>query len=112
MIKNIKIQYSTRYNNRNHYSVPKIQMEGKWLEDLGFSIGDTIAVEYEKGSIRIRPLTAEEQLQKQQEELKSNICRLTSELKCLQLRAETSTSNPSIVAESGSRYSKDSSVSS
>ena len=51
MTKNIKIQYSTRYNNRKYHSVPKIQMEGKWLEELGFSIGDIVAVEYENGCI-------------------------------------------------------------
>ena len=72
MTKNIKVQYSTRYNSKRCCSVPKIQMEGKWLEELGFSVGDTVAVEYEKGSIRIRPLTAEEQMQKEQEELDAN----------------------------------------
>ncbi len=28
-------------------------MEGKWLETLGFHIGDSIQVAYEKGSIHI-----------------------------------------------------------
>ncbi len=28
-------------------------MEGKWLEALGFHIGDALTVEYEEGSIRI-----------------------------------------------------------
>lgn len=111
MTKNIKIQYSTRYNIRNSYSVPKIQMEGKWLEDLGFSIGDTVAVEYEKGCIQIRPLTTEEQSQKQQKDLESAIRRKAAELKLLKLRAETSCSKSGMVAESGSHYSEDSSVS-
>lgn len=63
--KNIKVAYSTRYNQKDICTVPKIQMEGKWLEELGFSVGSTIAVEYEENSIRIRPLTEEELLIKE-----------------------------------------------
>ena len=59
--KKIKISYSTRYQKRGIQTVPKIQIEGKWLEELGFSIGSTINVEYDNGSIRIRPLTTKEE---------------------------------------------------
>lgn len=111
MIKNIKIQYSTHYNSRNCHSVPKIQMEGKWLEELGFSIGDIVAVEYENGCIRIRPLTSEEQNKRQQEELKSDIRRKSAALKSLQSQADIGSSKPCLVAESGSHYSEGSSVS-
>ncbi len=57
--KNIKVQYSSRctgsgYGSRYAYH-PKIQMEGKWLEELGFHIGDSLQIEYEEGSIRITP---------------------------------------------------------
>lgn len=58
--KNIKVIYSNRCGNRTYATYPKIQMEGKWLEDLGFTIGKRLKVEYEEGSIRIRPFTAEE----------------------------------------------------
>lgn len=57
--KNIKVQYSSRtsygnYMNSTRYTTyPKIQMEGKWLEALGFHVGDLLQVEYEEGSIRI-----------------------------------------------------------
>lgn len=57
--KNIKVQYSSRANYGSYYrptsytSYPKIQMEGKWLEALGFHVGDRLQVEYEEGSIRI-----------------------------------------------------------
>ncbi|CAK7036490.1 MAG: hypothetical protein BACD_00132 [Bacteroides rodentium] len=57
--KNIKVQYSSRisygnYMNSTRYTAyPKIQMEGKWLEALGFHVGDRLQVEYEEGSIRI-----------------------------------------------------------
>lgn len=59
--KNIKVQYSSRANYGSYYrptsytSYPKIQMEGKWLEALGFHVGDQLQVEYEEGCIRITP---------------------------------------------------------
>ncbi len=56
--KKMKVQYSTRARqSKSHYfgssyiETPKIQMEGKWLEVLGFHIGDAIQVAYEEGSI-------------------------------------------------------------
>jgi len=54
MAKTIKVQYSTRYTGRRYSEVPKIQMEGKWLEAIGFSVGDKIYVEYDDGKIIIR----------------------------------------------------------
>lgn len=36
-------------------ATPKISMEGKWLEALGFHIGDAIEVSYEDNCIRITP---------------------------------------------------------
>lgn len=38
MTKTSKVQYSSRYTGRNYSEVPKIQMEGKWLEAIGFSV--------------------------------------------------------------------------
>ena len=35
--KNIKVAYTNRSNGNSYTQVPKIQMEGKWLEELGFS---------------------------------------------------------------------------
>ena len=60
--KNIKVQYSSRMSGGNYYggsrytNYPKIQMEGKWLQELGFNVGDQLKVEYEEGSIRITPV--------------------------------------------------------
>lgn len=54
MTKTIKVQYSTRYNDRRYSEVPKIQMEGKWLEAIGFSVGDQIRVNYCDGKIIIQ----------------------------------------------------------
>lgn len=60
--KNIKVQYSSRCTGGSYYggsrytSYPKIQMEGKWLEALGFHVGDMLQVEYEEGFIHISPV--------------------------------------------------------
>lgn len=58
--KKIKVLYSNRYSsykfrdNNTCTCFPKISMEGKWLEALGFHIGDQLEVAYEEGSIHIR----------------------------------------------------------
>ena len=54
MTKTIKVQYSTRYTDRRYSEVPKIQMEGKWLEAIGFSVGDQVRVDYGNGKIIIQ----------------------------------------------------------
>ena len=54
MTKTIKVQYSTRYTDRRYSEVPKIQMEGKWLEAIGFFVGDKLLVDYEEEKIIIR----------------------------------------------------------
>lgn len=67
--KKMKVAYSNRCDGSSCSVRPKIQMEGKWLEELGFSIGTYLVVEYEEGSIRIRPFTEDEELLRQQKEL-------------------------------------------
>lgn len=87
--KNIKVAYTSRYpqslgirhtGSAPCTAVPKIQMEGRWLERLGFTIGAQLIVEYEEGSIRIRTLTPEELAAKKQREavaeLEERIARL------------------------------------
>lgn len=93
--KNIKVVYTNRYS---HGTVPKIQMEGKWLEELGFTIGTALIVEYEENSIRIRPLTSREQKAQEIHLLKSEYKRKGNELKELE-------ASLSMVAESMSGYS-------
>lgn len=66
--KNIKVVYTNRYSKNSNTTVPKIQMEGQWLEQLGFTIGTPLIVEYEKNSIHIRTLTEEELAEKEQQE--------------------------------------------
>ena len=76
--KNIKVVYTYRHHQSGGIlhsgtgpctAVPKIQMEGHWLEALGFSIGAPLIVEYEEGSIHIRTLTAEELAAKRMEKI-------------------------------------------
>lgn len=81
--KNIKVAYTTRFQQKGTLTVPKIQIEGKWLEELGFSVGSTIKVEYENGSIRIRPLTEDEQITHNQQLLQAEIKRKANELNLL-----------------------------
>ncbi len=82
--KNIKVQYSSRYNTG---LLPKIQMEGRWLEELGFSVGTRLAVEYEEGCIRIRPFTPAELAEEQAKELQSELKKKLKEIKFLQKAA-------------------------
>ena len=57
--KNIKVQLSSRCTSSSYWggsrysNYPKIQMEGKWLEALGFNVGDRLQVEYDENGIHI-----------------------------------------------------------
>ena len=99
--KNIKVQYSSRCQSG---LLPKIQMEGRWLEKLGFPIGTHLVVEYEEGSIRIRTLTAEELAAKEQREAQAELSRRIAELEKIKRRAEKEAASPSMVAEPSGRY--------
>lgn len=104
--KNMKIAYSTRYSQKNISTVPKIQMEGKWSEELGFPVGSTIAIEYEEGSIHIRPLTEEELLIRKQQELEAEYKRRQKELRIAETNLTESYNNYSKVAEPNGNYGK------
>lgn len=61
MQKKIKVQYSSRSTQQMpNRALPKIQMEGKWLADLGFQVGDHLEVICEQGQILIRSLAIQE----------------------------------------------------
>lgn len=68
--KQIKVAYSTRARSSSnlwssassYIETPKISMEGKWLEALGFHIGDQVKVEYEEGAIHILSMAKAEPL--------------------------------------------------
>lgn len=55
-IKSIKVLHSNSHADR-----PKISMEGKWLEQLGFHIGDKLQVSYSDRFIFISHVMNEEQ---------------------------------------------------
>ena len=54
--KSIKVLHSNAHADR-----PKISMEGKWLEQLGFHIGDRLLVEYVNKAIFISHIVDPEQ---------------------------------------------------
>ena len=103
--KKIKVQYKSRATARGYASTPMIQLAGSWLEALGFSIGDTIMLEYDESGIRIRPLTAEEQAKAEKAKLELSIRQKQKELKSMQKRSGADRRGTVMVAESVTRYS-------
>lgn len=82
--KKIKVGYSTNYPGRGTNAVPKIQLEGKWLKELGFSYGSTVIVEIEDNAIRIRPFTEEECIAQRHKQLQTELTQKLSELSYLE----------------------------
>lgn len=103
--KNIKVQYSSRYQSG---FAPKIQMEGRWLEKLGFPIGTYLVVEYEEGSIRIRPFTAKETAVRKEQELRAELARKQREYEAARCRLAKQYGPLTVVAEANSNYGTDS----
>ena len=102
--KNIKVAYTSRSSGGSYTQVPKIQMEGRWLEDLGFSIGSTIVVEYDEGSIRIRQMTEEELADCRREQLKKELAAKSASIRKLQKSLDGDLQALSLVAESSHGY--------
>ena len=99
--KNIKVQYSSRYQSG---FAPKIQMEGHWLEKLGFPIGTHLVVEYEEGSIRIRPFTEEETAIIEKQKLQAELARKQREYETARCRLAKQCRPLTMVAETNSNY--------
>ena len=102
--KNIKVAYTSRSSGGSYTQVPKIQMEGRWLEELGFSIGSTIVVEYDEGSIRIRQMTVEELADCRREQLKKELAAKSASIRKLQKSLDGDLQALSLVAESSHGY--------
>ena len=102
--KNIKVAYTSRSPGGSYTQVPKIQMEGRWLEELGFSIGNTIVVEYDEGSIRIRQMTEEELADCRREQLKKELAAKPASIRKLQKSLDGDLQALSLVAESSHGY--------
>ena len=103
--KNIKVAYTSRCTGGSYTQVPKIQMEGRWLEELGFSVGSTIVVEYDESSIRIRPMTAEELADRQKAELEKELAAKSAAIRRLQRDLREDSRRLSRVAEPAPGYS-------
>ena len=110
--KNIKVAYTSRCTGGSYTQVPKIQMEGRWLEELGFSIGSTIVVEYGEGSLHIRPMTAEELADQQRAELEKELAAKSAAIRRLRKDLHEDSRKLSHVAEPGPGYSSPSKKSS
>ena len=102
--KNIKVADTSRSSGGSYTRVPKIQMEGRWLEELGFSIGNTIVVEYDEGSIRIRQMTEEELADCRREQLKKELAAKSASIRKLQKSLDGHLQALSLVAESSHGY--------
>lgn len=102
--KNIKVAYSNRYTDRSCLTVPKLTIEGKWLSELGFTVGDSVVVEYEEGSVRIRCLTAEEKAERDRAAAEAELKRRRAEIKRLQKELAAQTAEIPMVAEPAGRY--------
>ena len=111
--KNIKVVYTYRHHQSGGVlhsgsgpctAVPKIQMEGWWLEQLGFTIGAPLIVEYEEGSIHIRTLTAEELAAKEQRKAQTELEKRIAELDEMKRRIDTEAASLSMVAEPSIKY--------
>lgn len=102
--KNIKVVYTSRYSRGSYAPIPKVQMEGKWLEQLGFTIGAPLIVEYAEGSIHIRTLTAEELAAKEKQEAQKELAKRIAELEKIVQGAEAEAAALSMVAEPSPSY--------
>lgn len=102
--KNIKVAYSTRYTNSSCMAVPKLQIEGKWLSELGFTVGESVVVEYEEGSIRIRCLSTAEKAEQDRVAAETELKRRRAEIKHLQKKLDAQTTELPMVAEPAGRY--------
>lgn len=102
--KQIKVAYTSRFSGSSYTQVPKIQMEGRWLEELGFSIGSRIVVEYGDGCLRIRPMTEAELAEAQLNETRKELDAKAAEIRRLQLQLEQDDREVSRVAEPAVEY--------
>lgn len=104
----IKVLYSTR-TRRDFDSIyakamryiwtPKISIEGKWLEALGYHIGDPIHLEYDEQGIHIRPLTETERTALEQQQARAELDKKIVKLEELKAQLESESAALSRVAE-------------
>lgn len=109
----IKVLYSSRtrrdfhsiYAKAMHYIwTPKISIEDKWLEALGYHIGDHIKLEYDEQGIHIRPLTEAEQKEWEQQQAQTELNRKIVKLEDLKAQIASEAAALSRVAEARILY--------
>lgn len=83
---------------------PKISIEGKWLEALGYHIGDHIRVEYDEQGIHISPMTEAEQQSLEQQQALENVERKITALEKIRAEIKAETAALSMVAEPKTEY--------
>lgn len=83
---------------------PKISIEGKWLEALGYHIGDHIRVEYDEQGIHISPMTEAEQQSLEQQQALENVERKITALEKIRAEIKAETATLSMVAEPKTEY--------
>lgn len=59
-MKKIKIQPKLRKRAFDEIWIPEIRMEGRWLEKLGFKVGEFIQIELKEKELVITPAKNEE----------------------------------------------------
>ena len=87
-------------NNYKYEATPAIVLRGKWLETVGYSIGDFISVSFEDGKIIITPDAERAEL------VKAEAAFMEREMKSLQKRfeAEKAKLHAQFVAERAEGY--------
>ncbi|WP_420401533.1 SymE family type I addiction module toxin [Flagellimonas sp.] len=58
-MKKIKIQPKHRKRTYDQIIIPEIRIEGKWLEALGFRLGEYVQVEWVQDKLVITPIKDE-----------------------------------------------------
>lgn len=64
-----------RGSTRSYNPIPKIILQGHWLSELGFSIGDKVAVSYQQDKVIIERIAGVQEQQAQEMEPATGRCR-------------------------------------
>ena len=54
--KNRRLKVYGQSNGYNYQNVPTIVLKGKWLEDAGFEIGQSVDVTVDRNVLRVSPI--------------------------------------------------------
>lgn len=87
-------------NGYKYRETPTIMLKGKWLEELGFMIGDYISITYEDGRLVITPDAERAAIKAKGAEF------MKREMKALQKRYEAEKANirAQMVAKQGAKW--------